>query len=112
MLQGMLEDLGCEVVGPCATVEEAVRTGHARKIDAAFVDLILHGERADPVGEALRERGIPFGFATGLSDNGPEDGWRNHPFILRKPYVKEEVGKLLAAMLSASNPGKPSQAAP
>ena len=89
MLQMMLEELGCEVVGPVATVTEAIAATQILEIDAAIVDLVLKGERADAVAEALKVRGVPFGFATGMPADGAKGSWKNHPFLIPKPYSKE-----------------------
>ena len=62
-----LEDLGAEVVGPAASVEDAlllVREEGGR-LDAALLDINLQDRRVFPVADALAERGVPFVFATG-----------------------------------------------
>ncbi|MGU3540827.1 response regulator [Methylobacterium sp. A54F] len=57
---------GAEVVGPVATLAEAMRLlGGPRVPDAAVVDLNLRGEMAFPLADALLGRGVPFVFATG-----------------------------------------------
>ena len=62
-----LEALGIEVVGPAASVAEALaligRDGD--RLDGAVLDIKLGNERVYPVADALRGRGIPFIFATG-----------------------------------------------
>ena len=61
-----LEDLGAEVLGPVPSVEEALALLDAEAPpDAAILDVNLGGEMVFPVAEALRERGVPFLFATG-----------------------------------------------
>jgi hypothetical protein len=103
MLQGMIEDLGYRTEGPCSTLQEGVRCAREMTVDAAFVDLILQDEPAYEVGEILKERGVPFTFATGLSDQALGDYWKEHPFVLHKPYGREEVARLLSGMLDAAN---------
>jgi CheY-like chemotaxis protein len=67
IIEDYLTDLGCEVVGPFASVAPALSylNGPAADVDAALLDVNLGGERVFPVADALRARGTPFAFATG-----------------------------------------------
>ncbi|KAB2851150.1 MAG: response regulator [Hyphomicrobiaceae bacterium] len=58
-------DRGARVVGPVGTIEEAIGAINGERLDAAVLDLNLHGEMAFDVADALIGRGIPFVFATG-----------------------------------------------
>lgn len=61
-----LEADGAEVVGPASTVADALTLlADAPWIDAAVLDINLHGEMVFPVADALTARGVPFVFATG-----------------------------------------------
>lgn len=65
-LASVLEEAGAVVLGPFPRVQEAlacVEQGTA--IDSAILDIDLGGESVYPVATALRERGVPFVFATG-----------------------------------------------
>ncbi|HET8554616.1 MAG TPA: response regulator [Rhodanobacteraceae bacterium] len=64
-IAGSLTDAGVEVVGPVATLENALLAidRHAQ-LDAAVLDINLRGEKVFPVADALAARGIPFVFAT------------------------------------------------
>lgn len=63
----VLEDLGFEVVGPAASVAEAMalveRFGDT--LDGAILDVNLRNERVYPVADALQARGVHFVFASG-----------------------------------------------
>lgn len=63
---GSIADAGAEVVGPVATLKNALVAidSHAR-LDAAVLDINLRGEMVYPVADVLTERGVPFLFATG-----------------------------------------------
>ena len=64
-LSDALADLGAVVVGPVATVEDALAlVERVPEIDGAVLDVNLGQEVAYPVADALRARGIPFFFAT------------------------------------------------
>lgn len=61
-----LTEAGAEVLGPVPSVEEAsALIAREERIDAAVLDVNLRGELVFPVADALRERGVPFAFATG-----------------------------------------------
>lgn len=65
-LRERLESQGAEVMGPVASVADALellRDGPAP--EAAILDINLQGEMVYPVADELRARGIPFLFATG-----------------------------------------------
>jgi DNA-binding response OmpR family regulator len=99
LLQDMIEDLECEVVGPVATVAEALAALETTSINGGILDLVLKGERVEPVAAALRLRGIPFAFATGMPAEGARGDWKDHPLLLPNPYTFEQVKIALSTML-------------
>ena len=56
---------GATVAGPVGTVHHALALVDARLPDFAVLDVNVKGEMIFPLAEALRERGVPFIFATG-----------------------------------------------
>src|SRR3954447_17495022 len=66
-LTALLESLGVEVIGPAASVEEALALVHnsSDRIDGAVLDINLRNERVYPVADVLTARGVPFVFTTG-----------------------------------------------
>ena len=61
-----LEQVGAVVVGPVPSIADALKTlAQEEEIDGAILDVNLRGEKAYPVADALRERGIPFVLAIG-----------------------------------------------
>jgi len=80
-----LTNLGWEVVGPAATVQEAIRLiEEGLPLDAAVLDVNLAGQLAYPVAERLRSHGVPFVFCTGYEQLAENEKYSNCP-ILRKP---------------------------
>jgi CheY-like chemotaxis protein len=62
-----LERQGVEVIGPVASVAEAMRLLQTETgLDAAILDLRLDDGMAYPVADALRSSGIPFVFTTDI----------------------------------------------
>lgn len=60
-----LEACGAAIVGPVATVADALELIAAEQIDGASLDIDLGGDRVYPVADALSARGVPFIFASG-----------------------------------------------
>ncbi len=96
MLEDMLAGLGHAVVGPAATLEQAITIASANieAIDAALLDVNLQGASCYPVAELLKERDIPFVFTTGQD----EMAWEGAPEapVLAKPYTDDQLAEVLA----------------
>jgi CheY-like chemotaxis protein len=61
---------GAVIVGPAASVAESLRLVAATAtLDGAVLDINLQGEMVFPVADALRNRGVPFVFATGYDQD-------------------------------------------
>jgi DNA-binding NtrC family response regulator len=67
-LESLLEEQGCDVIGPASTVQRALALLDGERPDAAILDLNLAGHTATPVAAALNARGIPFLLATGYGN--------------------------------------------
>jgi CheY-like chemotaxis protein len=61
----VLEDFGCEVVGPVPTVAEAIAAITAETLDGVLLDANLDGISSAAVADVLVARGIPFVVVTG-----------------------------------------------
>ncbi len=68
LLEDMLAEAGCVVVGPFARVRDALAAARAEAVDVALLDVNVAGERVFPVAHALEERGVPFLFLTGYGE--------------------------------------------
>jgi CheY-like chemotaxis protein len=104
MVEDMLLDLGCEVVGPFAKLDQALAfvEGGEGVIDAALLDVNLGGVRSFPMAEALAGKGVPFVFTTGYDESGLPDVWRGRP-TLRKPFMMGEMAEALRKALPAKD---------
>jgi CheY-like chemotaxis protein len=96
MLEDMLLDLGCAIVGPAATLQAGLTLARAAAIDAAVLDVNLSGDKAFPIADALAERGVPFVYATGYGRAGlrAEDAAR---IVVQKPYSLDDLARHLRA---------------
>ena len=66
-LAKLLTAQGVEVVGPVGQLDDALALATSERLDAAILDINLHGELSYPVVDALQERGVPVVFATGYA---------------------------------------------
>lgn len=90
-----LRQFGATIVGPAATVEQALQLiASSAPIDGAMLDVNLRGVRAYDVADALRERGVPFVFATGYSAPIIPERYRTIP-VLVKPFEPEALADAL-----------------
>jgi CheY-like chemotaxis protein len=100
LLEDMLLDFGCEVVGPAARLTAALDIAHRETLDLAILDVNVAGEPVYPVVEALEARKVPFVFSTGYGSAGIRDLYRDRP-VLQKPLAQHDLRqKLLLAHTS------------
>lgn len=96
LVEDALLDAGATVVGPAATVAEALALLE-REPDpphAAVLDLNLAGETSTPVADVLAKRGVPFVVATGYGASGLPQGHSEVP-VLAKPYDPDDLTSTL-----------------
>lgn len=99
-IEDMLLRLKCEVVGPVATIAEALSTiAGSDRIDGAFLDLNLQGETILPVVHLLNERSVPFVIATGYVRRGSDHPALHGASRLAKPFGINDVAKALRDIL-------------
>lgn len=81
-----LARLGAEIVGPVSTVKDAFDAieGGGKSLDAALLDISLHGQTIFPVAAFLKMKHIPFAFVTGYDDRVVPAFFRSTP-IFTKP---------------------------
>ena len=97
LLEDMLLDFGCEVIGPAARLSAALDAVAREQVDLAILDVNVAGEPIYPVAEALAQRSIPFVFSTGYGSAGIRDTFRDRP-VLQKPFAQHDLKqKLLLA---------------
>lgn len=94
LVEDALLDAGFTVIGPAATVEEAMNFLATERPDAVVLDLNLAGETSTPVADALASRGIPYVIATGYGASGLPAG-HQQAMVLAKPYDPSELTAML-----------------
>src|SRR6185503_1780749 len=81
----LLQDAGCEPVGPASTVAAASRLIDQCGIDVALLDIRLRRETSFPVAHTLRQRGIPWVFLTSYAQHQlPDD--LSDALVVEKPF--------------------------
>ncbi len=94
----MLQELGCEVLGPAPNMAAARQLIEGEQFDAALLDVHIRGERVFNLCEALEAKNVPFVLTSGYADWSMPDKWDNRP-RLQKPYTIEDVRGALQALL-------------
>src|SRR5580704_8115330 len=97
LIEDMLSDMGCLVVGPASRLDEAIELAKSAEIDCAVLDVNLGGTPIFPLADVLRERGCPFAFATGYGDAGLRDEDRGTP-VLQKPFREGDLARVLGEL--------------
>ena len=103
-VEGLLQGLGCFVVGPVAKLDQALQLATDEVLDAAILDVTIRGGKAFPVAERLISRDIAFAFASGYGDWALPEIFRNR-LRLTKPFTTRELVTLAQALCARSRAG-------
>jgi two-component sensor histidine kinase len=98
-LAALLGEAGCQVVGPAATLSEALALAGREALDGAILDVDLDGQAVFPAAELLRRRAVPLVFVTGYGGSYAWPAAFAGAPRLPKPVQPEP---LLAALASAA----------
>ncbi|HEY4403469.1 MAG TPA: response regulator [Xanthobacteraceae bacterium] len=95
LLEDMLAELGCKVVGPACDIRRATDLAQRHEgIDVAILDVHLAGQVVFPVADILAKRDVPFLFATGLGADGLPAEWQDRQ-TLQKPMSMAQLAVAL-----------------
>lgn len=86
----MLQNRAAEVE-PAATTKDARRAMKLNAFDAAVLDVNLHRETSCLLAEELRERAIPFVFATGYGETIVVPNRFKGVRVVAKPYAEDAL---------------------
>jgi DNA-binding NtrC family response regulator len=91
-LERMLEDFGCDVVGPLASVDNVLESAQRGGLDGAILDVNLRGRRIFEILPALQKLGLRFIITSGYADDTLFPApFRATPRIA-KPFNQKELG--------------------
>jgi CheY-like chemotaxis protein len=106
LLEDMLSDLGCKVVGAAGDFKKAIELAQREEdIDVAILDVNLGGQLVFPVADILSKRGIPFLFATGMGADGLPPHWQGHCTVQKPMTVASLATALGRAVREQAKPG-------
>jgi CheY-like chemotaxis protein len=104
LMEDMLQDFGCSVVGMVARFDDALKQATSGPtFDVALLDVNLHGKQTFPVAEALAARGIRFIFATGYGEAVLPPPLQGGP-ILQKPFEQDALERALRRAVAQESP--------
>ena len=99
-IEDMLLELGHEVAGIASRLDAALALAKEGAFDLALLDVNLAGQPSFPIAAALRERGVPFLFATGYGLKGIIEEFKASP-VLQKPFSMLALGQAVRGAAAA-----------
>jgi CheY-like chemotaxis protein len=93
-----LEETDAEVVGPTGSAREALDLVDTEVLDAALLDVSLHGLPVDEIAAALTRRNVPFLFVTGYGPENLPQGFGNVA-VLSKPFSPQQLIEAAARLV-------------
>lgn len=94
LIEDMVSELAYEVAAVVPRLEDAMGMVDSDSFDLAMLDVHLNGKTVFPFAEALKERDIPFLFATAYGARGLPEEYRDH-LVLQKPFGPLELKRAL-----------------
>jgi CheY-like chemotaxis protein len=86
------------LLGP--SLSSAISLAQTAELDAAILDINVGGSVIFPVADILKNRDIPFIFATGYGSMGLPDRFRNS-HTLPKPFSYQSLAESLRTVLAS-----------
>ena len=102
LVEDMLTELGCSVVGPVHALDAALAMAKTENaLDAAVLDVNLAGQPVFAVADALRAIGVPSIFSTGYGESALREVDQGAQ-VLQKPFVAGDLVRALNATLGTA----------
>lgn len=96
VLETVLSNLGCSVVGPVARLAEGLELAQDEGLDGALLDISLDGEESYALADALLGRAVPVILVTGRRRDQLPSRFRPLP-IMAKPFDMPALVRLCAS---------------
>lgn len=97
----MLRELGAEMIGPGATLEQSLHMARSETMDAAILDIWLGESPSYAVGDILEQRQIPFVLMSGADVRNDPESFMRAP-RLPKPFTPAELARALSLLFQRS----------
>jgi CheY-like chemotaxis protein len=104
LMTELVEELGCQVIGPASDVDEALQIAGQTDVDFAVLDINIAGKPSYPVAETLQRRGIPFVFTTGYTVDHIDKTY-GCP-VISKPFDSTYMQSVAAGQLGLAMPSR------
>ncbi len=98
MLADWLAEMGFEVIGIARSNREALAILEHTSPEAAILDLLVEDGMTYPVARELRQRTVPFLFATGYSGEDIDASFMDAS-VAMKPFEFDRLHQLLTGIL-------------
>lgn len=99
LIEDMVSELAYEVAAVVPRLEDAMRLLDSEIFDLAVLDVHLNGKTVFGFAEELKEREIPFLFATAYGPQSIPKKFESH-VVLRKPFGPVELRQALMHLSS------------
>jgi CheY-like chemotaxis protein len=99
LLQDMLAEIGCEVIGFASRFNDAVEKAKSLAFEVAILDVNLNGRHTFSIADSLAERGVAFVVATGYGTTSLPESLHRVP-ILQKPFRQQDLQRALRAAMT------------
>jgi len=93
-LEDALQEMGFVIAAVATGADEAAAIIESSELDAAILDVNLGGETSLNLAHMLRQRNVPFIFATGYGSAGVPKEFAAVP-VLTKPFTEKELKRVL-----------------
>jgi CheY-like chemotaxis protein len=90
LIEMILGEAGCSIVGSVATLERALEIIEREPIDAALLDVHVNGHDVYAVADVLSARGIPFVLVSGFARKQLPPRYRDCPYVA-KPFAPDTI---------------------
>jgi CheY-like chemotaxis protein len=90
LIETILREAGCSIVGPVASSGNALEKIAHEKLDAALLDVRIDGDDAYTVADTLTARGIPFVFVSGFDQKDIPAIYRRCAHVA-KPFRPDSI---------------------
>ena len=94
----VLEDIGCEPVGPFSSVSAGLPVALNDRLDAALLDVYLSDQTVKPIADILRSRGIAYAFMTAFTRLHLPEAHRARPFLC-KPFTDRQLRAAVTTLI-------------
>jgi CheY-like chemotaxis protein len=102
LIEDMLDEFGCRLIGPATSVQRALELIAKEQVEVAVLDLNLDGKDTYSIADALRQKDVPFIFATGYGSAGLRQEYGDRQ-VLQKPFQARALETALVEALASSN---------